>query len=115
MSGNLNEGAIQTDRYDRRTFGRVLEESERIKRAVTEQSVSGLVQDVWASLYKTTPSFREPAPTVNRRVMETLMNQTAWKDLRQTTQMDEYSAAIGSLNLEESIQQAIPEDVKQAA
>ena len=115
MSGNLNEGAIQTDRYDRRTFGRVLEESERIKRAVTEQSVSGLVQDVWASLYKTAPSFREPAPTVNRRVMEILMNQTAWKDLRQTTQMDEYSAAIGSLNLEESIQQAIPEDVKQAA
>ena len=115
MSWNLSEGAIQTDRYDRRTFGRVLEESERIQKAVAEQSVSGLVQDVWSSLYKTAPTFRKQPPTVNKRVMDTLMNQTAWQDLRQTTQMDEYSAALGSLNLEESIQQAIPDDVRQAA
>jgi len=115
MSGNLNEGAIQTDRYDRRTFHRVLDESERIQQAVAEQSVSGLVQDVWSSLYKTAPTLREPAPTVNKRVMETLMTQTAWQDLRQTTQMDEYSAALGSLNLESSIQQSIPDEVRKAA
>lgn len=40
------------------------------------------------------------------------MSQTAWQDLRQTTQMDEYSAALGSLSLKDSIQQAIPENLR---
>lgn len=117
MFGNLNlhDGAVQTDRYDRRTFQRVLGESERIQQAVSEELLSGLVQDVWASLYKTAPFLKDPAPAVNKRVMETLMNQTAWQDLRQTTQMDEYSAALGSLSLKDSIKQAIPEDLRAQA
>ena len=112
MSGTVNQGAIQTDRYDRRSFGRVLEESERIQQAVSEQPFTGLVEDVWASLYKAAPQVRSDGPAVNKRVMETLMNQTAWKDLRQTTQLDEYSSALGSLSLRNTIQQAIPEDVQ---
>ena len=115
MPGNLSEGIIQTDRYDRRTFGRVLEESERIQQAVTEQPIVGLVQDTWSSLYKTAPAFKENGPAVNKRIMETLMNQTAWQELRQSTQMDEYSAALGSLSLKDSIQQAIPEDLREQA
>ena len=115
MSRNLDEGAIQTDRYDRRTFHHVFDESERIQTAVAEQAVSGLVQDVWASLYKTAPSLKEHSPAVNKRVIASLMSQTAWEDLRQTTQMDEYSAALGSLRLKDSIQQAIPDDLNEQA
>ncbi|SFU95874.1 von Willebrand factor type A domain-containing protein [Alicyclobacillus macrosporangiidus] len=116
MPGNLSDvGAIETDRYDRRTWNRILEESERIQAAVKEEPFQGLMRDVWASLFKASPHINEQGPTVNRRVMENLMRQTAWKDLRQTTQMDEYSAALGSLSLRDALEQAMPEDVRHAA
>ena len=116
MFGSLNEGGIiETDRYDRRTYGRVLEESARLQEAVSDQSVNGLTEDVWASLYKAAPTFKQNGSSVNRRVMQTLMNQSAWQDLRQTTQMDEYSSALGSLSLKDTINQAIPDEVREQA
>lgn len=116
MPGYLVDvGAIATDRYDRRTWDRILEESERIQSAVHDQPYQGLTQDVWASLYKASPTISEEGPRVNQRVMQNLMNQSAWKDLRQTTQMDEYSAAIGSLSLKDALEEAMPQDVRDAA
>lgn len=108
-------GAIETDRYDRRAWNRICDESSRMQEAVQQEPFQGLMQDVWASLFKASPRIHDQAPTVNRRIMESLMRQSAWKNLRQTTQMDEYSAALGALHLRESLEEALPDDVRQAA
>ncbi|EPZ47876.1 hypothetical protein [Alicyclobacillus acidoterrestris] len=115
MSRDLRFGSIETDRFDRRTFQRVYEESTKLQEAVNNQQIDGVIPDVWASLYKSAPSFASDASVVNKRVMETLMAQSAWKDLRGMTQFDEYGSAIGSLDLQKKLDGIIPDDVKNAA
>ena len=110
--GSLNnDGGMQIDRYDLRMWDRILGESPRVEETVHEEPVSGLTRDVWSSLYKAEPTLNEKGPVVNRKVMETLMQQSAWKDLREFTQLDEYSAALGSLDLQDQVLQSIPDDV----
>ncbi|MCL6443703.1 MAG: hypothetical protein K6T83_09660 [Alicyclobacillus sp.] len=113
--GSVNDGGISIDRYDLRTWDRVFGESPRLEKTVNDEPISGLTRDVWASLYKAAPTLNPQGPAVNRKVMETLMRQTAWNDLRQTTQMDEYSAALGSLHLQDQVLQSIPEDLQAKA
>lgn len=115
MSRPLNFGAIQTDRFDRRKFERVVGESGKLQEAVDQQSIDGVIPDVWASLFKSAPSLTEDAPLPNKRIMETLMNQGAWQDLRGFTQFDEYTSAIGSLDLRDKLDGIIPDDVKDTA
>ena len=116
MPGHLtDEGAICVDRYDRRIWNRITEESERIQTTDSEQPYTGLLRDVWASLYKASPQINESGSVVNRKIMHSLMNQIAWKDLRQMTQMDEYSAALGSLSLQDTLGQVLPPDIQEQA
>ncbi|WP_029421716.1 VWA domain-containing protein [Alicyclobacillus macrosporangiidus] len=116
MPWDLNDaGAIKTDRYDRRIWARILEESERIQSAVNQEPYTGLMRDLWASLYKVSPQIDPNGPVVNRRIMEQVMGQSAWKELQHTTQMDEYSAALASLSLREAVEQALPDDIRDLA
>jgi len=110
-----DEGAICVDRYDRRIWNRITDESERIQTTDSEQPYTGLLRDVWASLYKASPQINELGSVVNRKIMHNLMNQTAWKDLRHMTQMDEYSAALGSLSLQDTLGQVLPPDIQEQA
>ena len=72
-----DEGAICVDRYDRRIWNRITEESERIQTTDHEQPYTGLLRDVWASLYKASPQINELGSVVNRKIMHSLMNQIA--------------------------------------
>lgn len=116
MSGYLNEpGGISVDRYDLKMWDRLLEESPRVREAKENEPVAQLTQDVWASLYKASPQLAPDGPVVNQKVMAHLMQQSAWRDVRQTTMLDEYSAALGTLDLQGAIEQALPEDVREQA
>jgi uncharacterized protein with von Willebrand factor type A (vWA) domain len=103
--------AIQTDRYDRKTWGRLQEESSRVRQHAEASDVAGLQEDVWASLYKAAPTVNPQGSWVNRRVMEDLMQTPSWSELRRNTQFDEYAAAMGMLDLPV----ALPQDVQDVA
>lgn len=110
-----DDGGISIDRYDLKTWDRVFGESPRLEEAVAEEPITGVTRDVWSSLYKAAPQINPKGSVVNQVVMQTIMQQSAWKDLRQTTQLDEYSAAIGSMYLKDVVQSSIPEDVRSHA
>jgi len=114
MPWDISNGAIQTDRFDRRKWGDVREGSERIQEA-EQTDHGGLLQSVWTSLYKASPQINEEAPLFDRRVMQTLMNQHAWKELRQATQLDEYAAALGSLRLHDQFDSMLPQELQEQA
>ena len=119
----IPEGVIETDRYDRRVFGELLAASEPLQKLRDEatkklDAAGELLQDSWASLYKVQPRIRDDAPpalSLNREVMERIMDAPEWKDLRAATRLDEHASALGALTLSESLLSAIPENARERA
>ena len=117
------EGAILTDRYDRRVWGDLTAASEPLQELEGEArqklDTSGeLLQDSWASLYKVQPQLRAdlpPALSLNREIMAQMMDTPEWKDLREVTKLDEYASALGTLSLSDALLKAIPEDARRQA
>lgn len=119
MSRDLT-GVIQVDRFDQRVYGEVFDASKRMQQLADEkgkeiESFPSLQRDLWASLYKSSPEFSEelsPAQRLNQRVMEQLMDMTEYKELHESTKLDEWSSALGSMSLTDQVMDSIPSQFK---
>ncbi len=120
---NMPETVLNTDRYDRRLYGNIRERAEELQKLEAEvgkeiPTAASLLQDVWAGLYKTRPRVLEEVPPslrVNQAIMNEVLNLPKFEDLRQSTKLDEWASALGTLVIGPEVTKLIPEEVKDAA
>jgi len=106
---------IEADRYDRRVYREIFNESPTLQNMVREgcgalPTFAGLVQDVFSGLFKTIPHLMpsealRPDVRVNRTLLEKAMETTEWQALRADTVLDEGSASIGTLQMARTLAQ----------
>lgn len=120
------KSVINTDSYDRRTYGQLRKESIRL--AELEQKGSEqlptfphLMGDIWAGLYKNTPRLK-PLDEVpeevkpNAPIMKKVFGHQEFTSLREHTKLDELASALGVVHMGEKIddllKDVLPEEVK---
>lgn len=107
---NANTSVLNTDAFDRRRFEEIYNMSSKL-RQLGKESIPGiplypLMGDVWASLYKMKPEIKEevdPEVEVNKSIMERIMNDESFHDIRKTTRLDDISSAIGTVKYTEKV------------
>lgn len=120
MPEKAADTVLNTDRYDRRVYGEVYRQAERLQEVEKELKVPTadvLLRDVWAGLYKARPEVLEEVPPslkVNQAIMREVLALPKVEDLRQTTRFDEWGAALGAVSLAPEIAQLIPEEAEEA-
>lgn len=121
--GPQHKTAVACDRYDEAAFTSLKNKSSKL----VELEESGhqklttfppLMQDVYSSLYKSSPKLREakaiaPSHRYNRSLVEQMMKTEQFKELRTYTQLDEFTSAMATLSLAASAIQLIPEETKE--
>jgi len=117
------EHSIGSDAFDLALADRV-EETKVVQGILTESqaypSALRLVQDVAMGLYKMRPRLREPeeitvSHRLNRALMERVMGERAWEELRLRTRLDEPLSTLGAVSLSERLLELLDEKQKEQA
>lgn len=79
-----------------------------------------LLQDTMLGLYKMLPQLREPgdiAPShrPNRALLERVMGERVWEELRLRTRLDEALSTLGAVSLSEELLKLLDEETKRQA
>ncbi len=114
---------IQQDRYDSTLYNELRDASDKIK-GLEEQATEtfpGLLQDLWATFYKADPTLQEPEKVdrqyqINRPFVERVLEDSATKEARVTTMLDELSAGVAATEAGEKMAEEIKtrEELQQA-
>lgn len=118
-----NESVINTDRFDRRRFGEILKQSPKLAEiAKTGTSLypnfQPLMGDLWAGLFKTSPRLLEevdPSLAANRALVERVMTEENFELFRRSTVLDDFTSAIGTVNLSEQVYEWVKEQAKESS
>lgn len=113
-------GIIKKDAYDVKLYNNIRNETPKItdvENTYREElpTIDLLLEDLWAGLYKAMPERAETVPPMlklNEQLLNTAENLLDWKDLRDSTMLDEWASALGSVVVGEKVLQEIPEDAK---
>lgn len=115
------EGAVVTDRYDRRTWDSMREESAQIQ-AAEEQGAAKipsaplLLRDFWAALYKADPRLREDPGSLapHKKLVEMAQELGDWQDLRASSRLDQWASALSAIVVSGKVLESLPEAIKKA-
>ncbi|MDN4607694.1 VWA domain-containing protein [Sporosarcina highlanderae] len=109
-----NFSVLNTDSFDKRRFKEILEMSEGLRKIIHEAwlpSIEPLLGDIWASLFKMKPVITttdaEGFLSVNKFLMENLMENEQFSYLRNFTRLNELVSTIGTIKLGEKTNQWI--------
>lgn len=116
----MNQSVLNTDSFDRRRFEQIKDMSMKIseverKGTETFPTLGPLLGDVWAGLFKMSPKLLEETPPemqMNRVLMERVMNEEAYHELREFTRLDDIASALGTVRYSETISNWIDEQVR---
>lgn len=108
----MNNSVLNTDFFDRRRYSQIFSSSPKLQEL--EESgrdslpfFSDLMGDIWASLYKAKPALKEeelhPSLLLNQVMMDRLLSTDPYSEFRTVTKLDDLAAAIGSLQLTETV------------
>ena len=105
-----NAHNIRQDRYDGTLYSELREASGRVRELEGRgtDTFPALLQDLWASFYKADPTLQEPDKVnrthqVNRTFVERLLEDSATKEARLSTMLDEFSAGIAATQAGEQL------------
>jgi uncharacterized protein with von Willebrand factor type A (vWA) domain len=117
------EGAVATDRFDRRMYDDMRQESPELAAAeqVNSETLSSaplLTRDLWASLYKANPKLREnlerePTLQVHQQLLNAANELGDWQDLRTACRLDQWASALSAMTVSGRVLSAMPEETKQ--
>lgn len=107
----LKGSVLNTDSYDRRRFGQLLEMSEKLRKVNKEGSslfptFQPLMGDMWACLFKMKPELLEEVPEgleMNHQLMERVMSDEGYQEFREFTRLDDLAAALGTTKYSETV------------
>lgn len=104
------KSVLNTDLYDKMSFEKIYGLSKPIQEVAAKQdspAFSHLLGDVWASLFKLKPKVKEddvhPSVSLNKPVMQKVLQEETFHQLRETTKLDEMASAIGTLHLKDRL------------
>ena len=115
----LTKHGIRCDRYDVRVFEEIKSESPDLK--AQEKKFTGKLptfhefhQDVFDSLFKYTPKKEDagamqPGYEANLNILEKILGENLYKELRSSTMLDEFFAAIGSKVVVDKLAHFLPD------
>lgn len=111
------KSVLNTDAYDRRRFGQILDMSEKLKTVSKEgkklfPSFQPLMGDMWAGLFKMKPELLEEVPTnmeMNHDLIEKIMAEESYQEFREFTRLDDLASAIGTTKYSETVMKWIKE------
>lgn len=117
------DSVINTDRFDSRRFGQIVEMSDRLQEIEQKgrevfPTFRPFMTDMWASLYKMKPSLLEKEEfdqkyQINHDLMSKIMNEEGYVSARSVTRLDDLSSALGTVRFSEKVYEWI-EEQKQA-
>ncbi|SEL29562.1 VWA domain-containing protein [Paenibacillus sp. OK003] len=115
------KSVLNTDAYDRRRFGQLMEMSGKLKKIGKEGKnifplIQPLMSDLWAGLFKMKPELLDEVPEelgMNRQLMERIMTDQGYLDFREFTRLDDLAAAIGTTKYSETVLRWLKEQAKQ--
>ncbi|GIO38189.1 VWA domain-containing protein [Paenibacillus antibioticophila] len=107
----LKGSVLNTDSYDRRRFGQLMEMSEKLREVSKEgsklfPSFQPLMGDLWAGLFKMKPELLEEVPEgleMNHQLMERVMSDEGYQEFREFTRLDDLAAALGTTKYSETV------------
>ncbi|KHF29060.1 Protein ViaA [Paenibacillus sp. P1XP2] len=107
----LKGSVLNTDSYDRRRFGQILEMSKKLREVSKEgsklfPSFQPLMGDMWAGLFKMKPELLEEVPEgleMNHQLMERVMSDEGYQEFREFTRLDDLAAALGTTKYSETV------------
>ncbi|WP_028987555.1 vWA domain-containing protein [Thermicanus aegyptius] len=107
---NADTSVLNTDAFDRRRFEEIYNMSSKLQQ-LGKESIPGillypLMGDVWASLYKMRPELKQEVNAeveTNKNIIERIMNDESFHDIRKTTRLDDISSAIGTVKYTEKV------------
>lgn len=102
---------LNTDSYDRRRFGQILEMSKKLREVSKEgsklfPSFQPLMGDMWAGLFKMKPELLEEVPEgleMNHQLMERVMSDEGYQEFCEFTRLDDLAAALGTTKYSETV------------
>ena len=112
---------LNADGYDKQQFERLLEISPKLQ-ALESQGENvfpgyvNLMGDQWVSLFKANPELNPEAggkATVHRPLIQRMLKTEEHRKLRDQTVLDDFSAAIGTLSMSETIIKYIEDKKKE--
>jgi len=125
-SGNFNRkhyyhSCLNTDGYDKQQFEQLLNIAPKLQdiEVQGEQVFPGYVNfmgDQWSALYKTAPKINpevDSKAALHRPLIQKMMASEEYQELRNQTTLDDFSAAIGTLSMSETMIKYIEEQQKQ--
>ncbi|KXG75522.1 Protein ViaA [Fervidicola ferrireducens] len=110
----IREGVLKSTLADQMFFSDIYKASGKLQgtaqNLTTDYNLDGqsMTFDLWCSLYKTSPEFKERPPyelLLNKEILERLFAMPEYKMLRKDCMLDELMSAIGTLRLAEEIEQ----------
>ncbi|QQZ58964.1 VWA domain-containing protein [Paenibacillus sonchi] len=116
----MNESVLNTDSFDRRRFEQIMDMSAKLQEVERKgesafPTLGPLLGDVWAGLFKMNPQLLPETPPelqMNRVLMERVMNEEAYHDLREFTRLDDIASALGTARYSETITNWIDQQIK---
>ncbi|QOY37675.1 vWA domain-containing protein [Anaerobacillus isosaccharinicus] len=113
------QSVLNTDSFDRRRFADLLSKSKNMAQLSQDGSAElptfqPLMNDIWASLYKTKPKLKElenldGSYHANRNFMKQVMELDGFDEFRKSTMLDDLSSAIGTLRYSEKVNDWVTE------
>jgi uncharacterized protein with von Willebrand factor type A (vWA) domain len=117
------ESVLNTDRFDRRRFGQILEMSERLQEVEQKgqkvlPTFRPFMADMWASLYKMKPELLEEGQydqhyQTNHNLLSKVMNDEGYIAARDATRLDDLSSALGTVRFSEKVYEWADEQRKE--
>jgi uncharacterized protein with von Willebrand factor type A (vWA) domain len=105
------KSVLNTDLYDKMSFEKIYGLSKPLQKVAERQDTPAfphLLGDVWSSLYKLKPHVKaedvHPSVSLNKSVMQRVLQEETFHQLRETTKLDEMASAIGTLHLKDSLE-----------
>lgn len=116
----LKGSVLNTDSYDRRRFGQILEMSKKLREVSKEgsklfPSFQPLMGDMWAGLFKMKPELLEEVPEgleMNHRLMERVMSDESYQEFREFTRLDDLAAALGTTKYSKTVLEWVKEQAQ---
>jgi uncharacterized protein with von Willebrand factor type A (vWA) domain len=98
--GIPTQNTIDADSFDHLIYTGIRDNSVKIHGLAQEsETTDSLVSDVFLSLYKNAPTFKEGAVGAAKKLVETMHNLPEFKGLREMTRLDDIASALGTAKL----------------
>jgi len=97
---------IKQDLYDLETFEKIKEKSSELKELHEKTDLPGLLNDIYASLYKIKPILKKETPIhlqTQKTIIENMLKTNQYKELHERTKLDEVGSAIATVTLAREI------------